>query len=587
MKQKKQENRLILILCCALLGALAFLLVYGITPLQATNDAWLLGGYDEQDINQHYAGWLAFRNSPWAFPLGYTSALSTPDGVIISYTDSIPWVAIFFKLLRGILPATWQYFGLYAFLCFILQGVAAGLLISRFADKTCTLLGTGFFLLCPILLDRTLRHTALGSHWLILFAMYYYLSYRDSQQKYAEDHLGWGGAREVPRSFPWQMFLLNVLAIGIHPYLMTFTMLFTLLACIQRGCCVSEHAVICRLKAAGLFAANLGLTAFAGWCIGAVGWSPNDSRDGFGFFSMNLNAPINPVGSFGYRWSRILPALPRTEGQYEGFNYLGLGVILLILAALIRWHEWADAHPKAAKEDMIGWLRNNIWLLAAGAFLILFALSNVVTLGSLSVTVPLPRKLLKLCGIFRSSGRMFYPVWYMLLLGSLRLFQRGCSRMVAALGLALLLLVQVIDLSGVLVKKHTDMRLAAAGENGHEIFRTEELLTLGETHDRLLLTGNKANRDLSILALRQGMTCNAVIATGGGEYGGAWQSMMDIAFNESLSGAPDRTSVYATGDEWMLEQWKEIYKTNRAVKIVSAGDLHFLIPITSEGEQEK
>ena len=110
-KKKIFPQRLVLCLC-ACMGVLAFLVIYGPAPLDPTADTWLLAGYDEGDITQHYAGWLAFRNSPWAFPLGYAANLSVPDGVIISYTDSIPWVAILCKLLRGLLPATWQYFGL-------------------------------------------------------------------------------------------------------------------------------------------------------------------------------------------------------------------------------------------------------------------------------------------------------------------------------------------------------------------------------------------------------------------------------------------------------------------------------------------
>lgn len=39
----------------ALLGAAVFLLVYGLAPLDAANDAFCRGGYIEKDIQQHYA----------------------------------------------------------------------------------------------------------------------------------------------------------------------------------------------------------------------------------------------------------------------------------------------------------------------------------------------------------------------------------------------------------------------------------------------------------------------------------------------------------------------------------------------------
>ena len=53
----------------ALLGAAVFLLVYGLAPLDAANDAFCRGGYIEKDIQQHYAGWLFYRQSSAGWPL--------------------------------------------------------------------------------------------------------------------------------------------------------------------------------------------------------------------------------------------------------------------------------------------------------------------------------------------------------------------------------------------------------------------------------------------------------------------------------------------------------------------------------------
>lgn len=110
-------------------GFIVFGIIYGFGPLNVTNDKWIMSGYDEHDINQHYAGWVAFRNSAWHFPIGLADGMG--GGTYISFTDSIPWFAIFFKLILQIVSynGTFQYFGLYGLLCYILQAVAAGLLI--------------------------------------------------------------------------------------------------------------------------------------------------------------------------------------------------------------------------------------------------------------------------------------------------------------------------------------------------------------------------------------------------------------------------------------------------------------------------
>lgn len=588
MQKKYRIPAKALIASCGLIGALAFLLIYGLVPLDPTNDLWLLGGYDEGDIVQHYAGWLAFRNSPWAFPLGYASGASIPDGLIISYTDSVPWVAILCKLFRGILPSTWQYFGLYTFVCFVLQGIAAGLLLNRFSDSRAFTFGSCIlFVSAPILLDRALRHTALASHWLILFSIYVYLVYREKLTLLAN-----GDAQELQEKrrlslFPWQCFLLNVLAIGLHPYLMSITMLFTLLCCLEYACrAVWESKPLRWCKAAGLMLAVLLTTAFAGWCLGVVGWSSGDSREGFGFYSMNLNAIVNPSSPFGYRWSRFLPVLPQGQGQYEGFNYLGLGFILLLIAAagmLLR-----DAISKKGMNGRVAlFIKQNAWLLAAMAFLTLFAGSNVISLGENSVTIPLPKSLLRLCGIFRSSGRMFFAVWYLLLLGALKALQKMISSSKAAIIAITLVCVQLLDISPVLIQKHEHIQQAAQGNFEPAIFQSGELLNIGKTHDKLLLTNNiVSRRDLAVLAGRQGMLCNAVLATGGGEYEGAWNSMMEKAPAESLSGTPDRTAVYVTDSEGISEAWQEAYRNDDSIKLLQVAEYWFLIPEQENGQGE-
>ena len=160
-----------------------FLWLYGAAVLDPGWDAWILNGYDEWDIQQHYAGWLLFRNSHWTFPLGFADTIAAPDGTAISYTDSLPWVSIFFKLLRGMLPATFQWFGLYTLLCFALQGAAGALLCTRGARcgaplAVGALLSGALFACLPTLWERAFRHVALASQWLFLFALYAFLEQR-------------------------------------------------------------------------------------------------------------------------------------------------------------------------------------------------------------------------------------------------------------------------------------------------------------------------------------------------------------------------------------------------------------------------
>ena len=58
------------------IGLAVFLLVYGPVPLDPTRDDWLLGGYIETDLLQHYAAWLAIKNQGLGWPLTFTTGLN-------------------------------------------------------------------------------------------------------------------------------------------------------------------------------------------------------------------------------------------------------------------------------------------------------------------------------------------------------------------------------------------------------------------------------------------------------------------------------------------------------------------------------
>ena len=110
-----------------LLGALCFLVIYGFRVLNPVYDDWLMSG---GDLTQHYLGWRFFRESEWLFPIGLMNTIAWPNEVAVIFTDSIPGMAVICKLLSPILPETFQYFGLWGILCFMLQGGFAAVLLN-------------------------------------------------------------------------------------------------------------------------------------------------------------------------------------------------------------------------------------------------------------------------------------------------------------------------------------------------------------------------------------------------------------------------------------------------------------------------
>lgn len=423
-----------LVLTGALLGAAAFLLLYGFAPLNPANDAWLRGGYVERDTVQHYAGWLFYRASPLTFPLGMAGQMNTPFGGYIGLSDSIPLFALLLRLFGGALPATFQFFGLWGLLCSVLQGAAAALLLGLFTqNRLHNALLCLLFVLAPIFLDRQLRHGALGAQWFILFALYLY-----------------GKHRRAGTFFSAGLVALCALSITVHPYFtpMVFALLFALL--LENGLAAKKLAQP-TLMLAGCLAATL----LAGWVMGAFSAGTGSGSTPYGYFSMNLNALFNPT-SRGTHWSLFLPAQNQVLGNYDGFNYLGLGVLLGLavmaadgLACLIR-------HKKC---PLWGYVKAHYGLVFVSLCLAVFAVSNQITAqGRVLVYLPLPQLVLRLAGMFRSSGRLFYPVWYLLLLAvCVYLLRRPPVRWRTA-AVCALAAVQLLDIAPGLAQKAASFR---------------------------------------------------------------------------------------------------------------------------------
>ena len=569
-----QHKNRIRTLAAALAGAAAgvavFFWLYGTTTLDVTSDAWILNGYDETDILQHYAGWVLFRNSHWALPPGLCDTLAWPQGTMVAYTDSLPWVSMAFKLLRGALPSTFQWFGWYMLFCFAMQGAAGALLCTRGAKSggwgsrlAFAALGGLLFACLPTLWERAFRHVALASQYLFLFALYFYLEYRAALAQGRRPR--WG----------WVFVALPFAAVGIHPYFLPPVMLCTLLAGIELWRTAKRP-----LAGAGLFGGGL-LAALAGaWLTGAVGSGVAVSRYGYGEISMNLNALFNPSSRGGYTWSRLLPQQAQNPSQYDGFNYLGLGVLALVASALL-YSIWRTARRPA---DTAAWWRRNGPLFAACAFLTLFAVTNNITFGSWTLSIPVPQALTDLCGIFRSSGRMFYLVAACMVLFGVYTLRGACAWSHPAAGrgralacglLAVVCAVQLWDLSAVAAQK----RALFDQEPAPNVVTAAETQTLGAGHTRLLAASplrEDRTRRLAILAGKQGLATNISIAVSG-QYPAA-EALALQAGEQLLAGQYDPETVYVTTDGAQYEQWQSIYAGDPGVTLFVTDSCYFLVP---------
>ena len=527
MIQNKSSRKVQLFALGAMLGIAVFLLVYGMAPLNITNDAFCRGGYIEKDIQQHYAGWLFYRQSALGWPLGVTQAVNAPNGVSVAYTDSIPLLAVLCRPLAAALGGTFQYFGWFTFFCFSLQGGFAALLCSLFADgAVLPLLGSVVFSASPILLERAFRHTSLGAQWLVLAALYCYFSLR-RQGRYASPGL----------------FFLNVLAVGIHPYFLPMTYAVTLALLLEYAVCKRQW-----LRPAVFLGGNMVCTALLGWALGFFyGTATSGGQALYGYFGMNLNALWNPVGVNGVLYSRLLPAQHQVGGNYDAFAYLGLGVLIALPVVLI-----------LARRRLWALVRRHWALCLVCLVLTAFAVSHVITAnGATLVTLPLPASLIKLFSIFRSGGRLFWPVYDLLTLAAFA----GLARLPkAALWVTLFAAVQLWDISPALLQRHDAMRDAQTAD----AFPTEMESDFWEAvtdYDHLeSVQGMQADSlHLALWAADHGMTTNDPFAARYDEA--ALAAERQSALDALTAATPECDTLYLFADEGAFLQAAEPVKT--------------------------
>lgn len=428
---EKRKDRMLYI-TVIFLGAAAFLLVYGINVLNPCYDDWLMS---RTDLAQHYLGWCFYRRGEWTFPIGLTNLLAYPTETSVIFTDSIPLFAIFFKLLSPVLPDTFQYFGWWGILCFILQGYWAAKILREYSvGRMQTIIGSIFFILSPIVIEKMFRHTALGGHWIILVSIYLFVRHKKIYNDGWRDAVWWGG--------------IGVLLVAIHLYYLPMCGAFL---CGYILCSVlKERRIRIRFLLPGVaFAAGVFATAYI---LGGFSSQADTEAEGLGEYSFNLNGFFNSKG-----YSRILESLPTyQDGQYEGFAYLGLGMFVLLFLGGVYM---AICIVRRSIDKSKDFKIYGIVYLLMTAGLILFAASPEVSFNDkLIFQYPHSSTLYHYWSIFRSSGRVIWPVCYLIYIGVIvcndRLWQLvGKKEWIAPAVLAVCAFVQLFDLSGKLAEQ--------------------------------------------------------------------------------------------------------------------------------------
>jgi hypothetical protein len=490
----------------------------GAHMLDVTDVSWIIG-----DHAQHLLGWLFFRNDPWQFPLGSIVSLPYPIGTTVGLLDSNPWISVLLKPFSRWLPVDFQFIGPWLAACFVLQGVFAAkimeVLTPSLWQRAC---GAALFVLAPPFVWRT-GHDTLTAHWILLALVWLHLRSSDTPR----------------RSLTW-VFGLTAFAAGVHPYLAVMTLALGLALIVQM---YREH-VLSRGRAAGTSAALLLLAVAILGLFGYVGTSAPIGSPGFGLYSADMLTFFN---SFGY--SRWVPAFNAGQGQYEGFSYLGLG--MMVLAGVAVGHV-------AMRRVRVAIPSRLVPLVVIALLLGVFAWSNHVTMAGHLVL-----RMRTFYGLFgdlvdalRSSGRFIWPIHYVIVAGILAIVCRHLgARLLGGAVLAVAVVLQVSEIKDNVYLAQAEwrpLRVPALEAKGSS-FRHAVLYppffagTPGECEETPF-TWDETTR-LAHLAYRHRLTFNSVyMARFSAEVFGSYCQRLRA---EITGGRLSSDTLYVVGLEWL------------------------------------
>lgn len=418
-----------MVLVLVLAAVILFHIVIGLPLLSASHPYWV---EPRGDMATMMAGHYAIIDHPWRFPLGVTTALrgeAIPTSIV--YTDSLPWLTVIMKALG--LGRVLNPLALFLLIAYVAQPLSMVALLRAcgVTRRSSLVLGGLLSLFFPAWLARQFGHIALaGQFLLILGAAWAVLVAR----------FGLTRRRIV------EMALLGLIVTGTHPY-----HLIPVAACLGAGL-LSEvlqrraQAWTNALSAAVAFA---GAVALAVLVLGYGGVGQSGGGGALGVYSMNVLGALWPQASAlaGQTWDGVwFTGTLDVPGQtYEGYNYLGAGVLLVVLFGAA----WTARRLARGQEpDEAAWRRFGPLALAL-IVLTAYAIGPRPYLGPfLLFDIGRPTGLFgTIIGLFRCHGRFFWLVGYALLaFGVVQVDRLESNRLRIGL-LVLALLLQIADMS--------------------------------------------------------------------------------------------------------------------------------------------
>ncbi len=409
------------------------------------NFSWFLKSTVTNDIQTHWISWEFFRHTEFfQFPFLINPQYGAGLNLSIFHTDSIPLVAFLLRMFDQFLPSDFQYFGIWALLSFFLMIYFSTRLMNIFVEnKTLSLIFSIFFTISPLFISRIFFQQAVGSHWIIVAALYLY--YKDNAS-----YLKW-----------------NILLIGtllINGYLAAMVLSIFVASVFKRYSTKTDY----NLNHIYNFIFTFLLILLSAYLFGLFSIGKGIKEGGFDIYGASLLAFFNPLSPIGFQtvsdtistYSIVLSTITspfvdfaswRGEmKEVEGFSFLGTSIVIFLILILINFKK-ASNFFKSHQRHMP--------ILILALLLFVYSLSGSIYLGSTKIIeYSVPGIFEPLVGIFRACGRFNWVLYYLIIFFILIRLSECFRPKILYITLPFFLLFQVVDSSKIIKINQNELK---------------------------------------------------------------------------------------------------------------------------------
>ncbi len=394
----------------------------GLKIINPKNIGWLSFGDGTMEIS-----WEFFRKQPvLQFPIGINPNYGLEVSSTLAFDGQLPIMSLLLHPLSPILPERFQYVGIYLLITFALNYYfAKKIFLELKLNNLNSTISSIILSMSPVILNRIVENTHYGlTSSFIIFIAYLLVIRRDS------NFLRWN-----------TVYLLSIL-IFLYYWPMIFVIHIIFMV----------NRILNKVETIKSFTIKMVFILFSSYCtmyvIGYLGQGISSKDVGYGIYRTTLSSLIDPSG-----WSLVLPDLQEPDGAYEGFAYLGLPALILLLIFVI-----VRIYGKNPAKNLNNSFRV-LWL--ASIILYIYALSNKISFGTyelIEFNVPSPVEIFT--SSFRSSGRFAWPMVYLFSISLIYLLSKRIASNNFTIILLTLLLLHIVDIYPQ-IKSHRNVKFSA------------------------------------------------------------------------------------------------------------------------------